>query len=76
MGGDALVVETEVIEIRRASSRWGQRIMRGDEVLATQEVMAAVTGISGRPVRLPETMVERLASYLVVAPTSSPEREG
>ena len=76
VGGDALVVETEVIEIRRASSRWGQRIMRGDEVLATQEVVAAVTGISGRPVRLPETMVERLASYLVVAPTSSPEREG
>ncbi|GIT76006.1 MAG: hypothetical protein Ct9H300mP31_05370 [Acidimicrobiaceae bacterium] len=50
--------------------------MRGDEVLATQEVVAAVTGISGRPVRLPETMVERLTSYLVVAPTSSPEREG
>ena len=76
VGGDALVVETEVLEIRRASSRWGQRIMRGDEVLATQEVVAAVTGTSGRPVRLPETMVERLTSYLVVAPTSSPEREG
>ena len=50
--------------------------MRGADVLATQEVVAAVTGSSGRPVSLPETMVERLASYLVADPTSSPDREG
>ena len=30
VGGDSLVVETEVLEIRRASSRWGQRILRID----------------------------------------------
>jgi len=75
VGGDALVVETEVLEIRRASSRWGQRIMRNDEVLATQEVVAAVTSTGGRPVRIPESMVERLTPYLVADPTDSPDQE-
>ena len=76
VGGDRLVVETEVLELRRASSRWGQRILRvppeGDEadeaepeLLATQEVVAAVTGTNGRPTRFPEFMAERLAPHLV-----------
>lgn len=79
VGGDSLVVETEVLEIRRASSRWGQRIFRlpagtpadttekpgGEELLATQEVVAAVTGIKGRPTRFPDFMVARLTPYLV-----------
>ncbi len=65
VGSDALVIETEVLEIRRASSRWGQRIMRNDEVLATQEVVAAVTGTNGRPTRFPEFMAERLAPFVV-----------
>ncbi len=34
IGGDSLVIETEVVQNRRASSRWGQRIVRDDEVLA------------------------------------------
>ena len=75
VGGDALVVETEVLEIRRASSRWGQRILRIDAdaengatsetVLATQEVVAAVTGTNGRPTRFPDAMVDRLRPWLV-----------
>jgi len=73
VGGDRLVVETEVLELRRASSRWGQRILRvppeGDEaepeLLATQEVVAAVTGTNGRPTRFPEFMAERLAPHVV-----------
>ena len=48
VAGDNLVIETEVLELRRASSRWGQRLLRGDAVLATQEVVAAVTGTNGR----------------------------
>ncbi len=73
VGGDRLVVETEVLELRRASSRWGQRILRvaadgGEpELLATQEVVAAVTGLNGRPTRFPESMAERLAPHVVAA---------
>ncbi len=73
VGGDALIVETEVLEIRRASSRWGQKILRTDpgtgveHVLATQEVVAAVTGTNGRPTRFPAAMVDRLGPYLADA---------
>ena len=77
VGGDALIVETEVLEIRRASSRWGQRILRVDsgagteQVLATQEVVAAVTGTNGRPTRFPTSMVARLEPYLAAEPSSA-----
>ncbi|MEC8999644.1 MAG: thioesterase family protein [Actinomycetota bacterium] len=76
VGGDRLVVETEVLELRRASSCWGQRILREPaiddaaakpELLATQEVVAAVTGSNGRPTRFPDFMSERLAPYVVDA---------
>ena len=55
---------------RRASSRWSQRILRepldGEpELLAAQEVVAAVTGTNGRPTRFPEFMTERLAPYVL-----------
>jgi YbgC/YbaW family acyl-CoA thioester hydrolase len=65
VGGDLLVIETEVIENRRASSRWGQRIMRGDEALATQEVLAAVTDTAGKLVRSPAFIGEALAPYAI-----------
>ena len=56
VGGDALVIETEVVENRRASSRWGQRILRGDEVLATE------AGVVGGALELED--VDRVARLL------------
>ncbi|RMH79213.1 MAG: acyl-CoA thioesterase [Actinomyces sp.] len=64
MPGDTVVVETGVIEMRRASSRWAQRMVRGDEEVARQELRAAVTDVEGRPVRVPPEIVERLRPYL------------
>ena len=65
VGGDSLVIETEVVQNRRASSRWGQRIVRDDEVLATQEVLVAITDTNGRPVRIPALISDALAPYAV-----------
>ncbi|HJM31770.1 MAG TPA: thioesterase family protein [Acidimicrobiales bacterium] len=65
IGGDSLVIETEVVQNRRASSRWGQRIVRDDEVLATQEVLVAITDTNGRPVRIPALISDALAPYAV-----------
>ena len=65
IGGDSLIVETEVLELRRASSRWGQRILRGDEVLASQEATIAVTNTDGRPVRCPDIVLDGLKPFLV-----------
>ena len=62
--GDQLVVETEVTEFGRVTSTWHQRLLRGDEVLVDQEVVAAVTNLDGRPLRFPADMAEQLEPYL------------
>jgi acyl-CoA thioester hydrolase len=64
---DALVVETEVLEIRRATSRWRQRLMRGEEVIATQVIHAAMTDTAGKPVRFPSELAAALEPYRVEA---------
>ena len=61
--GTELVVETEVAEIRRASSIWRQRLLVGDEPVATQTVRIGVTDGRERPVRFPEEMATVLGSY-------------
>lgn len=64
LGNDDLVVETEVLEFKRVTSRWRQRLLRGDEVMVEQELGAAVTNLAGRPIRFPEHMVQMLRPYL------------
>ena len=54
--GDELTVETWVAEIARASTRWSQRIVRGDEVIATASLRGAITDRSGRPRRVPDEL--------------------
>lgn len=61
--GDELVVETEVIDVRRVTTRWRQRLLRGDEVLAIQELGAAVTNLAARPVRFPAGLVAELDAF-------------
>ncbi|HCV36649.1 MAG TPA: hypothetical protein DF783_06950 [Acidimicrobiaceae bacterium] len=61
--GDSLMVETKVVETRRASSIWHQRILRDAEVMATQQVRAAITNSNGRPTRAPTELAEALAPF-------------
>lgn len=61
--GDELVVETEVLAIRRASSQWGQRVLRGDEVVATQVIDAAITDTQGKPARFLPELAAALEPY-------------
>ena len=64
-GGETITVETGVVEFRRASSVWRQRLLRGGEVVARQELRAAITNTEGRPVRVPTDVTEALAPYFV-----------
>jgi len=64
--GETVTVETEVVELKRASSIWRQRIVRNGEVLARQELRAAITDNNGRPVRAPDDLAETLAPYLAI----------
>ena len=59
--GDVLSIETEVAEMRRASTRWRQRILRDGELLAEQEIVVAATTTSGRPTRVPERLIEAIS---------------
>ncbi|MXZ98437.1 MAG: acyl-CoA thioesterase [Acidimicrobiaceae bacterium] len=63
--GDTVTVETEIVELRRASSTWRQRLVRGGEVVARQELRAAITDNDGKPVRAPADLAEALAPYFV-----------
>ena len=60
VGGDRLSVVTEVVAVGRASHQWQQRIERGDEVLFTLRVRAAMTDSNGKPVRVPDFIREVL----------------
>ena len=58
--GDTVAVETWVIEHRRASMRWRQRMLRGDATMAVLELVAAVTDSGGRPTRIPQELLTAL----------------
>lgn len=62
--GDELVVETWVEEVKRVTTVFGQRIVRGDDVLATQTVIGACTTTDGRPQRFPDELLKGLTGYL------------
>jgi acyl-CoA thioester hydrolase len=60
VSGDVLVVETEVVEIGRASSRWHQSMFRQNDLIAELVVKGATIDTAGRPCRFPEGMAEAL----------------
>ncbi len=59
---DELIVETEAAEVRRVSMVFVQRLLRGEQVLATQRTTAATVDRNGRPVRIPPVLVDVLRS--------------
>jgi acyl-CoA thioester hydrolase len=59
--GDDLAIYTGVGVFGRASTQWHQEIRRGEELIATAEVTVAVTDRTGKPVRPPAFVFERLA---------------
>lgn len=60
LAGDVVVVESEVREVRRATSWWHQWVLRDDEVLAEVAVRSGTVDASGRPVAAPVDLVEAL----------------
>lgn len=60
VGGDVLTIESKMVESGRVSSRWAQTMTRGDDLVATLEIRAAVTDVAGKPRRLPDDLAERL----------------
>jgi len=63
--GDTVTVQSEVLEVKRASSRWRQTMTREGETIGTLDVKAASINADGRPCRLPEGMAEALESLFL-----------
>ena len=62
--GSFLAIETEIIEMRRASSLWWQQIVNKTDVVATQRARVAITNRDGKPVRAPQQIIEALTPSL------------
>ena len=63
--GDVVTVETEVLQLRPASSMWRQRMLRENRVVAHQKLRVVVTDLLGKPVRTPTDLVQKLVPYCV-----------
>ena len=68
---DELTIETEVLEFKRVTTTWRQRILRGDELICSQDLRAALIDEGGRPVRFDDAMLDALSIY--AATPSDPE---
>lgn len=60
-----LTVETEILDIKRVTSTWRQRIFRDETLIAEQQIRVAVLNDSGRPVAFDAIEREALHPYLV-----------
>jgi acyl-CoA thioester hydrolase len=63
-GGDQLSVETQIVDLRGASSRWHQEIVRGEDLILEADITAACTTLEGRPTRTPREFQQALAGLL------------
>jgi acyl-CoA thioester hydrolase len=59
---DLLAVETSLVEAKRASARFGYRILREGEVLATGHTVHACVDPVGRVQRMPRELLDRLSA--------------
>ena len=66
-----MTIETEVLEFKRVTTTWRQRILRGDELICSQDLRAALIDEHGRPVRFDDAMLDALSIF--AAAPSDPE---
>jgi acyl-CoA thioester hydrolase len=66
--GDTVIVETGIAQIGAITSRWTQRILRGDQVLVEGEVRAGAVDLNGRPKRMSPEIIELFRPLVVEAP--------
>jgi acyl-CoA thioester hydrolase len=59
---DLIGVETSLTEVRRASARFGYRVTRGAELLASGHTLHACVDLDGRIQRMPRELLDRLRS--------------
>lgn len=61
--GDTVEIKTELGWCKHASAMLRQQCLRGDTLLAEAEIIVAMLGPSGRPIRLPVEFTSGLDQY-------------
>ena len=69
---DLLTLEVSLAEVRRASVRFGYRLVRDGELLATGHTTHACVDLAGKVQRLPPALLERLGGEDPPAAPSTP----
>ncbi len=59
---DVVTVEISLTEVRRASARFGYRVLRGEVLLAAGHTVHACVGRDGRVQRMPRDLLARLCA--------------
>ncbi len=59
---DVVRIETSLAEVRRASARFGYRVLRESELLATGHTLHACVDPAGRVKRMPQELLDRLSA--------------
>ncbi len=60
---DDLIIATTMVRARRVRAQWAQHAWRGDELIACQRINFATVNLSGRPVRIPESLLDAMADF-------------
>lgn len=60
---DRLMIDTSMVEARRVRAQWAQHAWRDDELIACQRINFATTNLAGRPVRLPQPLIDSMAEF-------------
>ncbi len=60
--GQELTIHTWISDTGRVKSIWNQVMLRGDEIVATVKVTAALTDLDGRPRRIPQDFIAHMGS--------------
>jgi acyl-CoA thioester hydrolase len=58
--GDEVTITSRIQDLRRVSSTWHQEMVRAGEVIATNDVRAAITDLHGKPTSAPPGLREAL----------------
>ena len=60
---DALTIDTAMVHARRVRAQWAQHAWRGDELIACQRINFATVNLNGRPVRIPESLIDAMSDF-------------
>lgn len=63
---DLVQIESAIVELRGASSRWRHRVWRDEDLLVEATVRVGLVGADGRVARMPEELRIRLESLVEV----------